>query len=151
MDKSDETPTKMVILHLNINLAFNLKRKSATAQQQERTESLHPLIIDSIQSVKGKKILKLDLRQLDDAQVDFFILCSGDSNTQVRAIADRIEKRLREEAGERPLHVEGTREGHWILLDYFNTIVHVFHPETRSYYDLESLWSDAKFEQFETL
>ncbi|MCB0654888.1 MAG: ribosome silencing factor [Saprospiraceae bacterium] len=128
-----------------------MKRKSAAVQQQERTESLHPLIIDSIQSVKGKKILKLDLRHLDDAPVDYFILCSGDSSTQVKAIADRIEKRLREDADERPLHVEGSREGHWILLDYFNTIVHIFYPETRSFYDLESLWSDAKFQHYETL
>ncbi|MEM7573167.1 MAG: ribosome silencing factor [Bacteroidota bacterium] len=109
------------------------------------------LIIDSIQDTKGSNITQLDLRQLDDAPADFFIICEGNSTTQVQAIADRIERRLKTELGERPRHVEGTRNAQWICLDYFDTIVHVFHPELRQFYDLEDLWSDAEVTQYQTL
>lgn len=109
------------------------------------------LIIDSIQDTKGSNITQLDLRQLDDAPADFFIICDGTSTTQVQAIADRIERRLKTELGERPRHVEGTRNAQWICLDYFDTIVHVFHPELRQFYDLEDLWSDAEVTQYQTL
>lgn len=109
------------------------------------------LIIESIQDAKGSNITQLDLRQLDDAPADFFVICEGTSTTQVKAIADRIERQLRTELGERPFHVEGSRNAQWICLDYFNTLVHVFHPELRGFYDLEDLWSDAEVTQYETL
>ena len=117
---------------------------------QTTTESL-ALIIDSIQDTKGSNITQLDLRQLEDAPADFFIICEGTSSTQVQAIADRIERRLRTELGEKPRHVEGTRNAQWICLDYFDTIVHVFHPDLRQFYDLEDLWSDAEVIQYKTL
>lgn len=106
------------------------------------------IIIDSIQDVKGKHILQLDLRELHDAPTDFFIICEGDSTTQVKAIADRISYRLKNEMDELPSHVEGTRESRWICLDYFNVVVHVFHKESRSFYELEELWSDAKITEY---
>ena len=94
-------------------------------------EQLNDLIIDCIQDIKGKNIVKLDLRQLKEAPADFFIICEGDSNTQIRA--------------------EGKDFGRWVLLDYYNTLVHVFHPEARAYYDLEDLWSDAQVTSYENL
>ena len=114
-------------------------------------EGLISLIIDSIQDIKGKNILLLDLRKLDDAPTDFFIICEGDSNTQVKAICNNIEKRLKDEEGLRPLHVEGTQNARWICMDYFNTVVHIFYRETRVFYELEDLWSDAKFTEYENL
>lgn len=106
-------------------------------------ESLNDIIIDSIQDIKGKNIVKLDLRKLDDSPTDFFIICEGESSTQVKAISDRIYKRLKEEARQVALHVEGTQAARWICMDYFNTVVHIFYKEARSYYELEALWSDA--------
>ena len=114
-------------------------------------EELHEIIIDAIQDIKGKKIVKLDLRKLDDAPTDFFIICEGDSNTQVRGITDNVRRRLKEEAGLYANHVEGERSATWVLIDYFTTVIHVFHRETRSFYELEDLWSDAQFSEYEAL
>lgn len=114
-------------------------------------EELNDLIIDSIQDTKGKKIVKLDLRKLDDAPTDFFIICEGESITQVKAIANNIRQRVKEETGMLPSHVEGVQSALWILVDYFNTIVHVFYPEKRTFYELENLWSDASFTEYENL
>lgn len=117
----------------------------------EPLDELNNLIIDSIQDIKGKNILKLDLRKLDDAPTDFFIICEGDSNTQVKAISDSIYKRLKEETGQAPLHVEGQQNARWICMDYFYTVVHIFYRETRKFYELEHLWSDAKFTEYANL
>lgn len=114
-------------------------------------EAINDLIIDSIQDIKGKHILKLDLRRIQDAPTDYFVICEGDSTTQVRAIADNVRRRLREEGSLPPIHVEGERGATWICLDYFNTVVHVFYRETRKFYELEDLWGDARFTEYETL
>ena len=106
-------------------------------------DQLNDLIIDCITDIKGNHIVKLDLRELHDGPTDFFIICEGDSNTQVRAIAENIKKRLKQEAGLPPSHYEGQQNARWICLDYFTTVVHVFYPETREFYGLEQLWSDA--------
>jgi ribosome-associated protein len=108
------------------------------------TAELNDLIVDAIQDVKGKNIVVLDLRKVGDAPADFFIICEGDSTTQVSAIADRVSKRAREEAATKPSHIEGKDSNRWILVDFFTTMVHVFHPETRMFYELEELWNDAK-------
>lgn len=114
-------------------------------------EELNDLIIDSIQDIKGKQIVKLDLRELEEAPADFFIICEGESNTQVKAISDNIHRRLKQEANTFPNHVEGEKNALWICLDYFNTVVHIFYKETRGFYELEALWSDAKFTEYDTL
>ena len=125
-------------------------------QQQLLKETLSPetmneLILDSIQDIKGKKIVKLDLRELDDTPTDFFFICEGESNTQVKAIAENIRKRVKEEMGLLPAHMEGLSTAQWVLVDYFNVVVHVFHPEKRAFYDLEGLWSDAEFTEYASL
>lgn len=114
-------------------------------------DALNDLIIDSIQDIKGKNIVKLDLRGLEATPTDFFIICEGESNTQVKAIAENIRKRVKEEAGIFPSRVEGLQDGLWALMDYFNVVVHVFYPEKRAFYDLENLWSDAAFTEYGSL
>lgn len=90
---------------------------------------------------KAQDVLILDLRKLTSA-VDWFVICSGDSETQVRAIAEHIRERLAQE--ESPVwHVEGEEGSKWILLDYVDVVVHVFYSATRELYALESLWGDA--------
>jgi ribosome-associated protein len=108
------------------------------------TEAMNDLIVDAIQDVKGKNIVKLDLRQLKERPTDFFIICEGDSIVQVRAIADRVRSRVKEETGRRPGHLEGGTNSVWVLVDYFDIVVHIFHPEMREFYALEALWSDAQ-------
>ena len=120
-------------------------------QKTLSVEAFNDLILDSIQDIKGKRIVKLDLRGLDATPTDFFFICEGESNTQVKAIAANIRKRVKEEIGLLPTHLEGLQEGTWALVDYFNVIVHVFHPEKRAFYDLENLWSDAAFTEYDSL
>lgn len=114
-------------------------------------EAINDIIIDAIQDKKGKNIIKLDLRLLGDAPTDFFIICEGDSSTQVRAISENIAKKVKEQSGIHPSHKEGFQGSKWILLDYFDTIVHVFYPETRQFYEIEDLWSDAKSTEYQNL
>lgn len=123
----------------------------ATTKPQLTTEALNELIIDSIQDIKGKKIVKIDLRKLDDAPADFFIICEGDSSTQVKSIADNVHLRLKHEGGWLPSHFEGQQNANWICLDYFDVVVHVFYREARSFYELEDLWSDATFTEYDSL
>ncbi len=120
-------------------------------QKRLSTEALNELIIDSIQDIKGQNIVKLDLRQLEDAPADYFIICEGESNTQVRAISENVQRRLKQEASTLPSHMEGSRNALWVCMDYFSTVVHVFHPESRNYYELEDLWSDAAATEYGSL
>jgi ribosome-associated protein len=92
---------------------------------------------------KGEDVVILDLREVSEA-TDFFVMVSGDTDVQVRAIADHVVDRLREREKIKPWHVEGRRYGNWILLDYVDFVVHVFEKGTREYYQLERLWGDAK-------
>lgn len=119
-------------------------------QNDSDSSELNELIIDSIQDIKGKNIVKIDLRSLPEAPADYFIICEGDSTTQVSAIAGNVYKRVKNEMGFIP-HREGQDAANWVLVDYFDTIVHVFYPETRALYDLEDLWSDAEFTEFQNL
>ena len=120
-------------------------------RKRQSLEELNELIIDSIQDIKGQNILKLDLRHLDDAPTDYFIICEGTSTTQVKAISDSVFKKVKDNTGNAPLHHEGQLSAHWICLDFFDVVVHVFYPETRKFYQLEDLWSDALFTEIENL
>ncbi len=93
---------------------------------------------------KAYDVLILDLRGLTDV-TDFFVLCSADSDTQVKAIVDHIDEKMRKR-NLRPWHVEGYENLRWVLLDFIDVVVHVFLRETREYYSLETLWGDAKTE-----
>ena len=120
-------------------------------QAKTISHGLPDLIIDCITDIKGKNIVLLNLKALDDAPTDYFIVCEGASTTQVRAIANNIEKRLREELRLNPAHVEGTQHAKWVCMDYFDVVVHIFHPETRRFYDLEQLWSDAEKIEYQNI
>lgn len=123
----------------------------AAIPQTENDEELSELIVSAIQDIKGKNIIKLDLRALDEASANFFIICEGDSHTQVKAISDNIYKVLKEEKGVRPYRTEGQQHANWILVDYFDVIIHIFYRETRAFYELEDLWSDAKITEYQNL
>jgi ribosome-associated protein len=90
---------------------------------------------------KGQEMMLLDLRGLSNS-TDYFLLVNGTSDTHVRAIADHIIDELRKE-GMKPDHIEGLRTGRWVLMDFIDFVVHVFHPTAREFYQLERLWGDA--------
>ncbi len=115
----------------------------ATRSRRTANHQLNALIVDSIQDIKGKKIVSIDLRGIEDAPADFFIICEAESTVQVRAIADNVRRRVRTEAQERAAGIEGIQASKWVCVDFFSTVVHIFNPEARSFYDLEGLWSDA--------
>jgi ribosome-associated protein len=101
------------------------------------------LIIEGLQEKKGKEIINIDLRKLDYAPCDNFIICHGDSVTQVKALAESVEEKVRFTDEGQLNHKEGLAYARWILLDYGSVVVHIFQHEDREYYKLEDLWGDA--------
>ena len=128
-----------------------MNKISASNSKSVAGTDLNHFIIDAIQDIKGKNIVKLDLRSLQDAPADYFIICEGDSSTQIKAISENIGKKINEKTGVKPYHTEGMDGAKWVLVDFFDTIVHVFYPETRAFYEIEELWGDAKFTQYENV
>lgn len=127
----------------------NIDKEKKTTGKIDTEAELIPIIIDSISDIKGKSVVQLDLRKLDDRPTDFFIICEGDSVTQVRAISENIKRRLKDEMGLLPHRSEGIVGAKWVLVDYFDVVVHVFYRDTRSYYELEDLWSDGVLTEYE--
>ena len=104
-------------------------------------------IIKGIEEVKGSNINILDLRELDNTATDYFIVCDGNSNTQVNAIANSVQKLVSKEIHEKPWHVEGQENAEWVLMDFVNVVVHIFQKPIREHYNIEELWGDAKSTQ----
>ncbi|QSS98282.1 ribosome silencing factor [Psychroflexus sp. ALD_RP9] len=107
-------------------------------------------IIKGIEDVKGDNVKLIDLREIENTVCDFFVVCSGNSNTQVDAIESSIRKQVSKAMKDKPWHVEGQENSKWVLMDYVNVVVHIFQKETRQYYDIEGLWGDAKITEIET-
>jgi ribosome-associated protein len=112
-----------------------------------RSSKLFKTIISAIQDKKGEKIVSLDLKKIDEAIADYFVICQAGNHVQLGAIIDNIEKEVRDACGEKPHRIEGKRGQHWILIDYVNIVVHCFLPETRSFYAIEDMWSDAGYKE----
>lgn len=117
------------------------------ANKKEWDVQLVDEIILGIENVKGQDINQLDLRELDNTPCDFFIVCSGNSNTQVSAIVNSVLKTVSKALQEKPFHTEGLDNAEWVLIDYVNVVVHVFQNHIREYYNIEELWGDAKSTQ----
>jgi len=116
-------------------------------QKPVNTDDLIAVILKGIDDVKGEDIQLLDLRDIDNTVCDYFVICSGNSNTQVNAISGSVQKVVSKELKDKPWHVEGQNNSEWILMDYVNVVVHVFQKHVREFYDIESLWGDAKITQ----
>jgi ribosome-associated protein len=101
-------------------------------------------IVKGMQENKAEDIVILDLREVNNAVCDFFIICSGESSTQVDGISKSVTRYARKEIGEKPWNIEGKSSFEWVLLDYFSVVAHIFHKEKRTFFDLEDLWADAK-------
>ena len=107
-------------------------------------------IIKGIEEVKGQEIQILDLRDIENTVCDYFVICSGTSNTQVNAIVNSVQKLVSKSLKEKPWHVEGSDNAEWVLMDYVHVVVHVFQKHIREFYDIEGLWGDAKSVSIET-
>ena len=109
----------------------------------EQTEKLIETIIEGIQEKKGSNIVVIDLSGVDGSICRAFVVCQGNSPTQVEAIAESIGDTVRQKLAEKPTHVVGLENAQWVAMDYTDVMVHVFLPDVREYYDLEHLWEDA--------
>ena len=112
-------------------------------------ERLVDAVVKGMQEKKAKNISLLNLKGLEHAVTDYFVICNAESTTQVSAIADSVEYFAKEQSNEKPLHIEGQQNAIWILLDFGNVVVHVFQDEAREFYDIESFWADAERKDFD--
>lgn len=113
------------------------------AKKNVSSDLLITEIVRGIEDVKGENISILDLREIENTVCDYFIICEGNSNTQVNAISGSVQKIVSKSLKDKPWHVEGESNAEWILLDYVNIVVHVFQKQVREFYNLEGLWGDA--------
>lgn len=126
------------------------KEINLMAKKEVNNDQLIAQIVKGIEEVKGNDIDILDLREIENTVCDYFIICNGTSNTQVNAIVNSIQKTVSKSLKDKPWHVEGSENAEWILLDYVNVVVHVFQKHIREFYDIESLWGDAKTTSIQT-
>ena len=120
------------------------------AKENINSDALITTILEGIEDVKGKDIKILDLREIENTVCDYFIICEGNSNTQVNAIVNAVQKKVSKTLKDHPWHIEGSENAEWVLMDYVNVVVHVFQKHIRQYYDIEGLWGDAKTTVIET-
>ena len=118
-------------------------RKKKSTVRLTKNSKLIKTIINAIQEKKGENIISLDLRKVNEAVADFFIICEASNQPQVRAISDFVEHEMKEKCDEYPYRHEGMKNLQWVLIDYVNVVVHVMLTETRKFYKLEEMWSDA--------
>ncbi|MGE5106792.1 MAG: ribosome silencing factor [Sphingobacteriales bacterium] len=124
-------------------LTASTSKKKTKVAKLTRNSSLFKTIIKAIQQKKGENIVSLDLRKIPEAVAEFFIVCEASSNVQIKAISDAIEWEVKKKCEETPFRHEGRAGAHWVLIDYVNIVVHIFHPETRKFYKLEEMWGDG--------
>lgn len=126
-----------------LSLLNSRSKDSKASSRINRNSKLFKTILRAIHEKKGEHIVSLDLRKIPEAVSDFFIICEATSTTQVKAIAEHVEYLVKEECGESAYRHEGKNALQWVLVDYVNVVVHIFQPETRKFYRLEEMWSDA--------
>lgn len=117
-------------------------RKKSPARLTKASK-IYKSIIRAIQEKKGENIVTLDLRKIPEAVADFFIICEASNQPQIRAISDAVEEEVKKTAGENPYRHEGKQNLQWVLIDYVNIVVHIMTTESRKFYKLEEMWSDA--------
>jgi ribosome-associated protein len=122
-------------------------RRRKRAARITKNSKFFKTIIQAIQEKKGDNIVSLDLRKIHEAVADFFIVCEATSHTQIKAISDFVELKVKKSCEEIPYKQEGKKALQWVLMDYINIVVHIMLPESRRFYKLEEMWSDARMEE----
>jgi len=125
-------------------------RKRTGIIRLNRNSKIFKSVIKAIREKKGEKIVCLDLRKIPEAVADFFVICEASNTTQVKAISDSVEDTVKKECNEIPYKHEGHQAKQWILIDYINIVIHIMHAETRKFYKLEEMWSDAELEEYDS-
>jgi ribosome-associated protein len=128
-------------------LAVLSTRRVKSANRLTQRSKIIKTIIAAIQEKKGMNIISLDLRKINEAVADFFIICEAGNHPQIKAIAENVEYQVKKKCDEDPYHHEGYQSLQWVLVDYVNVVVHVMLTENRKFYKLEEMWSDAVSEE----
>ena len=115
------------------------------------SEQLSQVVVKGMQEMKAEDIVLMDLRSVNNAVADFFVICSGNSETHIGAIAESVDLEVNKADGQNPWHREGLNNKIWVLLDYVDVVAHVFKHENREFYALESLWGDAKITSYDAV
>lgn len=124
-------------------LSLLANRKKSGVTKLTRNSKIFKSVIKAIQEKKGENIVALDLRKIPEAVADFFVICEANNPIQIKAIADFIEEKVKQDCNEHPYKHEGRSALQWVLIDYVNIVVHIMLPATRKFYKLEEMWSDA--------
>jgi ribosome-associated protein len=138
-------------------LALYLSRATIYLQMKKRklttlsSNDLCQIVVKGMQEKKAIDVVVMDLREVKNAITDFFVICSGNSDTQVDAIADSVEEEVWKNINTHPWHREGKQYKEWVLIDYVDVVVHVFKKDRREFYDLEQLWGDAVITQIQDI
>lgn len=122
-----------------------VKNKTAT-----QSTNISEVIVHGIQEKKGNDIVRLDLRNIHSSVADYFVVCHAESSTQVKAIANSVEEEVFKALGLEPYRKEGLQNAEWILLDYFDVVVHIFKTDKREFYGIEDLWGDAEMKYYQS-
>ncbi|PKP51637.1 MAG: ribosome silencing factor [Bacteroidetes bacterium HGW-Bacteroidetes-1] len=117
--------------------------------QSDNTEEIQQVVVNTMLEKQGKDIVSLNLKKIHTAVTDYFVICHGNSHTQVDAIANHILDEVHKKCGVKPYNKEGFENSEWILIDYVDVVVHVFLDSTRSFYQLEKLWADAELVRYQ--
>lgn len=124
-----------------------LANRKKSPARLTKASKIYKAIIRAIKDKKGENIVSLDLRKIPEAVADFFIICEASNQPQIRAISDSVEEEVKKAIGEFPYRHEGKQNLQWVLIDYVNVVVHVMTTESRKFYRLEEMWSDAPLEE----
>jgi ribosome-associated protein len=122
-----------------------VKNKTTT-----QSTNISEVIVHGIQEKKGNDIVRLDLRNIHSSVADYFVVCHAESSTQVKAIANSVEEEVFKALGIEPFRKEGLQNAEWILLDYFDVVVHIFKTDKREFYGIEDLWGDAEMKYYQS-
>lgn len=118
-------------------------------QHEVSSDELSSWMVDGMLEKKASNVVILDLRAIKHAVADFFVICSGNSDTQIDAISDSVEEEIHKRSRQNPWKKEGRENKEWILLDYVDVVAHIFNKEKRAFYGLEELWGDAQIQKIE--
>lgn len=120
-----------------------------TETEETRKDDKLEVILEALKEKKGKDIVTIDLRKVGNAICDHFVICQGDSTTQVDALSDSVHRKVKKELNTAAHHVEGMNNSLWVLMDYSDIVVHIFLDEQRKFYNLEDLWADGVLSRIE--
>lgn len=119
--------------------------------KQASSTRLSEVIVQGMLEKKAEEVVVIDLRKVQNAVADYFVLCSGNSDTQIDAISESVEEEVKKRTSQTPWHREGHNQREWILIDYVDVVAHVFNKEKRAFYGLEELWGDGIIQRLEAM